>query len=198
MGFLFVFARGVIQYRSYPVATKIEYHTSSHIQFPSVTLCNHNFIRKSFIDAQTTPGLHKAIRSLNPLNNNESKVFDAREIERMKSANMTNIDIAGAHQIHDMFTGCSFSSKNTTLFPCRLYHSDWEFPPKSELKISRKYLDLSHQLIISAFMYCLNYTISQYWITSRHKGCKSLGLSHEKKDPQNPILLSLVNRALTN
>ena len=123
VGFLFVFARGVIQYRSYPVATKTEYHTSSHIQFPSVTLCNRNFIRKSFIGAQTTPGLHKAIRSLNPLiESTERVVFDAQDIESMKSVNITNMDTAGAHQMHDMFTRCSFRSRNATLLPCRLYH----------------------------------------------------------------------------
>ena len=81
VGFLFVFARGVIQYRSYPVATKIEYHTSSHIQFPSVTICNRNFIRKSFTDAQTIPGLHKAIRSLNFLINTESYYWCTRHWE---------------------------------------------------------------------------------------------------------------------
>lgn len=101
------------KYFSYPVATKVTLVYEKEPEFPSVTICNFNMFRKSFITA----------------NNYEQAVRFATRDEFSKFAgvevNDSNIDwsayegvdmsqgyhLAG-HQIKDMLKGCSWSGES--------------------------------------------------------------------------------------
>ena len=47
------------------MSSKLEYISKRKLEFPSVTLCNFNFFRKSYVDDEDNPGYQLALNLLN-------------------------------------------------------------------------------------------------------------------------------------
>ena len=53
--FTFFLSRGLIQYFSYPTVASFQYRPVTSLDFPSVTVCNVNMLRKSFMEQLGIP-----------------------------------------------------------------------------------------------------------------------------------------------
>ena len=123
VAYFFYFATAIIYYYRYPVSTSVEYKLESSLDFPSVTICNYNIIRKSFIDSFNDSTGQLVLDIINPYDKAnvdyssddfEDEIYDASEY-----IDMREFGEKGKHHREDMFMGCDFMSANYSYDPCQ-------------------------------------------------------------------------------
>ena len=115
--FLFYFITGTQRFLRYEVATTLDYRTQSAIEFPSVTLCNYNNIRNSYIQALNDPFYYDIVNIFNPTVSSALNLSDPAHVQRLRTITIDDLTVAGSHQ-RDMFIACSFMSQNSSSRPC--------------------------------------------------------------------------------
>ena len=125
---MFYFADAVICYYQYPTSTSVEYKQESLLEFPSVTLCNYNVMRKSLIDSFNDSTGDLVLDIIKPWataysyyeDYNSYDYYDYGAIyDASGSIDMRELGEKGKHQREDMFTACDFMSSNYTESPCQ-------------------------------------------------------------------------------
>ena len=120
---MYYFVNGLIKYYNYPIATKFEYVQVEEIDFPSVTICNYNQIRKSFVEEQNDSVMDSVADLLNPVIEPEDKPDISNEAikKELQSVNLGTVGVAGGHRLEDMFVECSFMATNSSKLPCKFH-----------------------------------------------------------------------------
>ena len=105
----------------------MEYRTKREIEFPSVTICNYNFIRKTYIERQNDPVIRLSIDIVNPYANVNINYSDPKIIKELSSVSMEIFGLESAHLQPEMFVSCSFMSNNASENPCS-FHKELFIP----------------------------------------------------------------------
>ena len=116
--FLYYFISGLLRFYTYPVSTNLEYKLQSDLEFPSVTLCNYNIIRRSYMDSLNDPRFQQVVNVVNPVLTDSIDINDPIIKEQFSALKMDDMGPSSAHQREDMFLACSFMSTNYSEFPC--------------------------------------------------------------------------------
>ena len=122
---------GFACYYSYPVSTKVEYISERRMEFPSVTICNYNFVRKSYLDTLDNQATEMVLDMLNPITTRQD-LTDPGIIAQLKSVDMERVGAEAAHQKQDMFLECSFMGSNNTKCPCQ-FHEELFVSTKTQM-----------------------------------------------------------------
>ena len=80
-------------YYDYPITTTVEHFTVNKLDFPSVTICNNNYIRKSYIKRINDPAVEKAIYAMGGLLKPSMNFSGPAEVERMSQIEMFNFSM---------------------------------------------------------------------------------------------------------
>ena len=102
---------GVQKYRQHGVVTVLDYRTQVLMEFPSVTICNTNMIRKSYYKQHQNDLIGKVVDFYDPFVAQPLNTTDPTTRQQLANLHMVNIAREGAHQI-DMFRNCSFMSNH--------------------------------------------------------------------------------------
>ncbi len=117
--FSFYLVSGLLRFYTYPISTNMEYKLHTELDFPSVTLCNYNGMRKSFIESFDDPLVNLAADLLNPFSSTNISSLQPQVKEGMRALKMDTIGAQGAHQREDMFIECDFKKANHSHSPCQ-------------------------------------------------------------------------------
>ncbi|XP_071950918.1 acid-sensing ion channel 1-like [Antedon mediterranea] len=93
-----ILKESIVNYRSYPIATKISIAHYDEIAFPAVTFCNYNQLRKS----QVTDEEFEFI--------NAYHIGDVANYSTINDWNITELFLRASHSIDDLLTNCTWMS----------------------------------------------------------------------------------------
>ncbi|XP_071950188.1 acid-sensing ion channel 1-like [Antedon mediterranea] len=93
-----ILKESVVNYRSYPVATKISIAHYDEIAFPAVTFCNYNQLRQSQVSDEELKYI-RAFFSGNYAN-----------FSNINNWNLTELYLRASHSINDLLTKCTWMS----------------------------------------------------------------------------------------
>lgn len=101
----------LVDYFRYQVKTIDTTVEVSELNFPSVTLCNLNFIKRSYVEEY--PYLSEVLKALDPVpGQTETKINTSDPAAAaLKDLDVRSALIQGAHTMEDTFLQCSWQSK---------------------------------------------------------------------------------------
>ena len=119
--FIYFLYTGLNRYCEHPVNTIVEYKRENEMDFPSVTLCNFNYINKSYVLDQDE--FVQKVASILSLFPQEINWHDPNFIAGMKTFGLDRVGKDAAHSLDQTFSSCSFNDKKNLLSPCQ-FHKD--------------------------------------------------------------------------
>ena len=96
-GFLYYFITGIQRYRSFRVITNVDYQSQGILEFPSVTICNYNLIKKSYVTAKNDPFYSTVVDYLDPFAPSDLNVTDPDTIKRLQGLYTSDFGLEAAH-----------------------------------------------------------------------------------------------------
>ena len=130
--FVVYFVFGLMRFYSRPVSTKVEYRATREIEFPSVTICNYNYVRKTYVEEENDPKIYLATDIVNPYSNVTINYSDPQIKEQLSSLSMITFGLDAAHLKEEMFVSCSFMSNNASANPCS-FHEELLVTTKTQM-----------------------------------------------------------------
>ena len=118
------------KYLRYPVTTKTTLVFEREPEFPAVTICNFNMLRKSLIEKHNfTEVIDQALMSKTGVKMNETSI----DWSRYKNVDVFEVYLKGGHGIQDMILDCSWKGERcgyqnftpilTTMGLCHTFNS---------------------------------------------------------------------------
>ena len=98
--------KDLTRYFSYNVTTLQQYQEATFLELPSITICNHNLVRKSYINKLSQENLGQVFKFFTPYfaqaKLDTLKILQTITENNVNSQNLENIGRDGAHQFDEM------------------------------------------------------------------------------------------------
>ena len=128
--FVYFLTGGISQYLEYHVNTVIEYKRVPTMDFPSVTLCNINFMNKTYI--KQLSHIEQQFASLGSLEPLPLDLSNPETVEAFTKIDLDKIGKEAAHTLEETFPRCFYNGNKTTVNPCQ-FHKDLFIRRMSEM-----------------------------------------------------------------
>ena len=125
-------------YYSYPVTTRVQVIEQKPLDFPSLTICNFNVFRKSFLQSDAfTAAIAEELDDPETSNLNLS---DPALIEKANTYDLLQIARDGSHKVEEMFIKCTWKSRE-------VYCSEVLTPITTSMGLCFTFNSLEHQRV---------------------------------------------------
>ena len=116
--FLLYFIGGIERYRNFNVTTNLDYRSEDTMEFPSVTICNFNYARKSYFTEKNDPMYTAVGDLLDRYTPSDVDITDPEIKQALESIYTMEVGFDASHHT-DMFLNCDFHSQDSSDLPCQ-------------------------------------------------------------------------------